>query len=125
MTITSARLRLATDADWWRWCGRKAPGWWIGITAEDAHMLLGLGGVYLGVDDRFWAFFHKARGVSGKILMQRAARTLFDALRESGLREVSALPDLTIPGAELWLSRLGFKATDELMNEHQVWAWTP
>lgn len=116
-------LRLATDADWWRYLARPKPTWWVGITLEDEHMLLGLGGVYLGTDKRLWAFFDKSRGVSIRFSMQKGARLLFEALREAGVVEVSAVADGDIAGSTLWIERLGFKPTDELHKGLTIWKW--
>ena len=118
-----AHLRLATDDDWWRYTGRPLPSWWVGITAEDTHMLLALGAVYLGTDWRFWCFFHKARGASVKIMMQKAARVLFAGLPEVGITEVRAMADPSHPGSEFWLHRLGFEPTAEQRGGITVWQW--
>ena len=87
-------------------------------------MLLGLGGVYLGTDGRFWAFFGKARGVSARVTMQKAALALFASLEEAGVKQVSAIPDDDIEKARFWLARLGFKPTEETLKGHTIWTWT-
>lgn len=118
-------LRAASDADWWTYYGGDVPTWWTGIVAEDAHMLLGMGGVYRGVDGRIWAFFHRARGAPVRIAMQRGAKALFAALREVGVTDVYAIASKTIPGAAYWMTRLGFVQTNEERAAHVVWVWRP
>lgn len=118
-------LRLATDADWWRYLARPLPLWWTGMTLEDEYMLLGLGGVYLGTDKRLWAFFTRARGVSIPISMQKGARILFASLAEAGVKEISAVADEDVAGSEFWMKRLGFTPTDQLHKGLTIWTWTP
>lgn len=119
-------LRSATNDDFWRYFGRPAPACWAGIVAEDATMLLGIGGVYRGVDGRWWCALDRAPGVGGlpaRRLMHAAAVTLLSAVSEVGLRLVHAIPDSRIAGSAYYLDRLGFTPTGEIYNELAVWAW--
>jgi hypothetical protein len=118
----ASRLRRATGDDWRRYVGTEPPALWYGLTADAGYMLLGIGGVFLGTDDRWWATFHRAPGVRDLALAQRAARVVQSVASEAGLT-VHAMPDPRISTAAFWLSRLGFIETDEEIDNCKVWRW--
>lgn len=118
----ATRLRRATDDDWRVFVGTLPPSYWVGLVAENEFMLLGIGGLFFGTDDRWWATFARAPGIRSTLTAHRAARMVMDIAKEAGLT-VHAMADLSIDGAELWLRRLGFVETDEILNDCRVWKW--
>src|SRR5690606_8734137 len=124
MNSRNSQLRPATDADWYVFFGSAAPGEWFGLVADAGHMLLGIGGLFLAVDGRWWATVAKAPGVRSRLLMHKAAREVMNVAREAKV-PVHALADPAIPRSAVWLERLGFQETDEMRKNHRVWAWTP
>lgn len=115
-------LRAATDDDWQVFFGWGPPLTWFGYVAEDAHMLLGIGGVYFGTDDRWWITFKRAPGVRHRHTAQKAARMILDVVDRRGIT-VHALADPRISGAEFWLRRLGFTETAETLSGGNVWTY--
>lgn len=64
-----------------------------------------IGGVRLYQDGRLWL------GLIGpcRPIYHRWALRFLGALAQQGITEVWSYPDMTVPGAEKWLRRLGFK----------------
>lgn len=115
-------MRAATDEDWYVFTGLGRPLEWFGLVAEDDHMLLGLGGAYLGRDDRWWVTFKRAPGVRCRLTAQKAAKSLLSIVESRGLT-VHAIADRRISGAEFWLRRLGFVETEETLSGETIWRY--
>lgn len=113
-------IRPATDQDWQALVDHPLPDIWVGLVSEDRLRVHGIGAAYLGKDGRWWVFFNREPGVRMKKTAHRAAKRLLWALRDAGI-VVRALPDCRIPGAELWLRRLGFRPTGEAFGGIAVW----
>ena len=116
-------LRRATDDDWRVVLGTNAPSEWFGLVAE-SYMILGIGGAFVGSDGRWWATFRRVPGVRHTLTAHKAARLTLDIARDLGIK-LYAIADEEVGGSEVWLSRLGFKKTDEHFKERAVWEWTP
>lgn len=119
------RLKIATDADFWRFYGQEPPSRWLGVVGERRGALIGFGAVLWDDQGRAWGFFERRARVSAVTMHRAAVRTLA-ALRESGEAAVHTLCDRAVPDAEKWLARLGFKPDADLSNEkREVWTWHP
>ncbi len=73
-------LRPATDEDWYVFYGSPVPLCWAGYVAVDTWMLAGIGGMYRGVDGRWWACLQRAPGVRARVTAQKAAKMTPHAL---------------------------------------------
>lgn len=115
-------LRPATADDWYVFLGVREPAAWSGYVAADRDLLIGFGGVCLGVDGRWWAYFRKIPGVRAPVTAQKAARMLLSNLSSDWL-PLHAQADPRIFGAEKWLRHLGFVASDEILEGERVWLY--
>jgi hypothetical protein len=115
------RLRDATDADFWRLCRTDPPAHWFGQVVERDGVLLGLGVVFWDLDGKAWVSVAR-RGRVPTITAHRAVRKVLASLAEIGEREARTFCDENIPGARLWLQRLGF-VEGETINGRTVWIW--
>lgn len=101
--------------------GLPVPAYWIGLVCEEGGARVGIGGIYEGVDGRWWASI-KA-GARRPVALWRAARDVLEAAGNAGVA-VHALADDRIEGAERFLMRIGFRPTDEMIEGYRVLKWT-
>ena len=113
-------LRPATNDDYHAFHGMQAPLHWSGLVEATDYFIRGIGGIYLARDDRWWMFFKRAPGVRMTKTAHKAATILINSVFDTGMT-VRAIPDLDIQGAEVWLRRLGFEKTTEIIEGHTVW----
>lgn len=114
-------LRTATASDWKALTGLEAPGYWIGLAYEEDGALLGLGALYEGVDGRWWSSV--AANARRPVALWKAAREVLETAAAAGI-DVHAMAAPWIDGADKFLLRLGFVATDEMIEGHRVYRWT-
>lgn len=113
-------LRPATADDWAAMTGLPAPGEWFGYVEGRAHLIEGLGAIYLAGDGRWWITFQRCPGV-GKVKTAHAgAKRLLAESQERGVT-VHALAQPGMPGADMWLERLGFAMTGQELEGVAVW----
>lgn len=114
-------LRTASALDYEAFTGQPEPGCWFGLIIERDGNPVALGCVYEAVDGRWWVSF---KGESRPLSMQKGARDLLGFAKEQGL-ELYALADLKIAGSLKWMQRWAFQETDETIEGHRVYKWTP
>lgn len=80
-----------------------------GFTHVEGGQIVAAGGVSLWRDGRLLA------GLMGpcRPIYHRYAVRLLEALAGAGVKEVWTWPEAGVPGAELWLRRLGFEPQEE------------
>lgn len=115
-------LRQATADDWYVFLGVREPQAWAGLVAVERDVLLGFGGVCLGIDGRWWAYFRKLPGVRAIVTSQKAARLILATVHEAGLL-LHAQADPRVPNADRWLKHLGFVESDEILDGERVWIY--
>ena len=115
-------LRRATADDWYVFLGLREPRAWAGLVAEENGLLAGFGGVCLSKDGRWWAYFRKLPGVRGIVTAQKAAKTILSATAEIGL-PIHAIADPRVEGSAVWLRRLGFVESPEILEGERVWIY--
>ncbi len=113
-------LRAARDDDWAAVTGLPAPGDWFGLVADRPGLIDGLGAIYRDTEDRWWITFQRTPGVSMVKTAHAGAKRLLTMARGRGIA-VNALAQPGIDGADRWLARLGFEATQETKEGHTIW----
>jgi len=83
-------------------------------------MLEGIGGMYWGAMDRWWACLDRAPGIKGHRDLAKSTRWLVETAREFEI-DLYALPDPKVGGAERLLQRMGFEPTDETFSGIKIW----
>jgi hypothetical protein len=111
-------LRVATDEDWSEMTGLDVPGHWIGLVCEDGGKRVCIGGLYEGMDGRWWATVHATS--RRPVALWKAAREVLTVAERAGT-PVHALVNPEIDGADRFLARCGFRPTNETMGGHVVW----
>jgi hypothetical protein len=114
-------LRPATDDDWYVFTGQTPPKAWFGYVYENDFMILGLGGFFSSLDGRWWMTFRRAPGARQTKSAHTAALRLVALAAEAGIT-LHALADDRVDGAQKWIERLGFRATEEQIEGYTVWA---
>lgn len=118
------RVREATEGDFWRFYRQDPPARWFGEVAErEDGLLVGFGAVFWDAEGRAWASFERRARVP-TVTVHRAVRRVLAGLRARGVDEVSTICNENIPGARLWLERLGFAPGDPV-QDRVVWTWRP
>ena len=113
-------LRKATNDDWRKFWGIDPIVPWQGYVAEDQHMILGIGGLFMPNDGRWHAFLKKAPGVRAVLTTYKAALLTLDDAEQQGLT-VYAMPDDGISSACAFLKRFGFVETEEKIDGLTYW----
>lgn len=72
------------------------------------------GGEFPEREGQVWGCFDSHQPVP--LIAHKYALKIKDVLRDAGIKEVFALPDMDVPHAEKWLHRLGFRP-----DEGSVW----
>jgi hypothetical protein len=111
-------IRPAVRADFVRFVGRPPPERWGGMAANIGKLVVGVGGVCLWEDGRWWAFLDAAPVARTPA---RFHRTALRYLRSLDIEELFVACDERFDKASAWLERLGFKETNEEMNGCKVW----
>lgn len=117
-------LRTATAEDWSAFTGLPVPASWIGLVAERAGAVVGIGALVEDQPGVWVAMVQRAPGVTGTLCLMRGARILLDTARSVGV-PVQACADSRIDGAERFLARIGFEWTGETIGDHRMMQWTP
>ena len=115
-------LRRATNEDWAILIKRPVPAAWYGFVAETSYMILGIGGAFRAEDGRWWATFKRLPGVRHTLTAHKAAKLTLAVAGDLGVA-LHAVADEEIAGSVAWLTRLGFRATDETYLDRMVWTW--
>lgn len=115
-------LRPATVDDYYKFYGSfpTCPESWIGLVSVGPYMIEGIGGLYWGKLDRWWACLDRAPGVKCLRDLAISSRWLVDVARSMEV-DIYALPDPRIRGSEALLKRLGFEPTDETFSDIKIW----
>lgn len=104
--------------------GVPAPGQFFGFALDRGWLLEGVGGIYLGVDGRWWISFKRCPGVAKVKTAHACAKRLLAEAKERGIT-VHGMAQPGIDGATTWLKRLGFVETDENLGGLTVWQKRP
>lgn len=121
-------LRPATADDFRRYAGAGLPeewcagGWVCGDVLEEGGQIVAYGLVTQDRYGRIWGWFSR-KGPVSRFLMHRKALAMIDLLRRCGEPALYAVCSEAIPGAAMWLQRLGFAPARELTTDpnHSVW----
>lgn len=115
-------LRPATVDDYIKFYGRPPayPETWIGFVGTNRYMIMGIGGLYWGDRDRWWACLDRAPGCKGLRELAEASRLIMRTAKAMEI-DVYALADPRIEGAEKLLRRLRFEPTEETYKGNTVW----
>jgi len=110
-------LRPATNEDFLSFYGKEAPEVWVGIVHEEHGRIDGFGVVIWNEWGKAMGFVDRKAPLS-PLVMQRAVKRMFKALRAAGEPAVYVTCDETYPRARYWLERLGFKPTED---DPEIW----
>lgn len=115
-------LRPATVSDYVRFYGKPPayPDTWIGFVGVNSYMIMGIGGLYWGDLDRWWACLDRAPGCKGLRDLAQASRLVMQTAKSMEI-DVYAIADPRMGGADKLLSKLGFVQTDEVYRGNAVW----
>ncbi|SCW39028.1 hypothetical protein SAMN02927900_01290 [Rhizobium mongolense subsp. loessense] len=118
-----AEIGPADDIDFARYFGgMHVTGRWVGRALRRGRLIAGFGGL-LEVKDAEWFAFLEVPAGDRKPHVYRHVLAAFAEAKAQGAKRITAWCDTSIPGAEKLMNRLGFKKTDEIMQEKEVWAW--
>jgi hypothetical protein len=118
-----AKILPASDVDFARYYGGiEVTGRWVGRAMWRGRMIAGFGGL-IETEVGEWVAFLEVPREERKPHIYRHALAAFADARQEGARVVKAWCDATIPGAEKLMKRLGFRPTEETMDDKVVWIW--
>jgi hypothetical protein len=116
--------RAAIAVDFEKFLDRAPPPVWAGLVAEEDGEIVGAGIVIWDEYGRAWGSYSALRPLP-VITMHRAAKRMLAVLQAVGEPALYVFCSRTIPGAERWLSHLGFTPLPELTTDpnHPVWVY--
>ncbi|RVK73165.1 hypothetical protein CN159_02090 [Sinorhizobium meliloti] len=118
-----AKITPATDIDFARYYGGvQVAGRWVGRAMWRGRMIAGFGGL-IETEEGEWVAFLEVPQEERKPHIYRHALAAFADAQREGARVIKAWCDVTIPGAERLMKRLGFSPTQEIMDDKVVWKW--
>ena len=118
-----AEITPASDDDFARFFGGiQVNGRWVGRAMRRGRLIAGFGGLIEQQDGEWFAFL-EVPAEERKPHVYRHVLAAFADAKEQGAARITAWCDMSIPGALRLMQRLGFKKTDEMMNDNEVWAW--
>lgn len=100
--------------------GRAPPPSWWGYVEARPHFIEGFGAIYQAADGRWWLTFARSPGIRKTKAAHAGAKRLLADADEKGIT-VHVLADPRFDGAEMWVERLGFRRSDEIIEGHTVW----
>lgn len=108
-------LRPATAEDVLAYHGALPdPQWhlqYYGLVVEEDGEMIAVGLVSLDPCGRFWVWTHCKKPLPAT-LVHRRTKLMLRCLKEAEINAVHCYADETVPGAERWLHRLGFRPAE-------------
>lgn len=93
----------------------------IGYSAWINGQIVGIGCLVSDQEGRAWAVVEVEPELMGRgMILHRLAKRFLTRVARIGMT-VYALRNDDLNTSERWLTRLGFRKTDEVMNEREVW----
>ena len=118
-----AEIDTATDEDFARFYGgMQVSGRWVGRAMRRGRLIAGFGGL-IEMQDGQWLAFLEVPKEERKPHVYRHILAAFAEAKEQGCTRVIAWCDTSIPNAVKLMTRMGFKKTDEMIEEKEGWAW--
>lgn len=112
----------ATPLDMIKGYGVEINGPYVAKAIHKGDLVAGIGGL-VEVEPGTWFAFLGIPAHERKPSMLRHILACFESAKAQGARTVRAFCDTSIPGAEKLMLRLGFKPTEEIIDDRTVWVW--
>jgi hypothetical protein len=98
---------------------------WHGRVMRKGRLVAAFGGALESEEPGVWyGFLEVPRHLRRPALLRHALSVLNEA-KASGAKVIRAVCDENIPRAREFMLRLGFKPTDETIDDKAVWEWHP
>jgi len=94
----------------------------VGEAMRKGRLTVGVSGITIGKDGRFWAFLDILDGHQSPAIFRRVIRFL-KARKADGMSEVYVTREPAFKTSEAFLTRIGFTKTDETLEDKEVWVW--
>lgn len=117
-------ISKATDEDFVRFFKTpKLETWWTGYCIREGGLVRAIAGVLFADDGRYFAFMDLGKVGRYPLVFRRIWRFLEEELESEGIDELFTMCDERYSRARVFLKRLGFKQTDELVGDERIWVW--
>lgn len=116
-------IRVATDDDFRTFYEREPPEVWHAMCGDRDGIIAGIAGVVYGEDGVAIGFLDATERPS--FALHRAAKRFLAVMKAVGEKAIYTSCEDSIPRAEEWLIRLGFKLLPGEIEGQRIWRWTP
>lgn len=123
MIRPDAVVDLATEDDIARYYGPISfMNKWTARVIRKGSLVAAFGGI-VEISDGVWQAFFEVPAYLRKPSIFRHILAGFDEAKAQGAREIRAFCNTDIEGAERLMRHLGFRPTDETIEDRTVWKW--
>lgn len=116
-------IRLATEADFRSFYDRDPPEIWHAMCGDRDGKIVGIAGVVYDDDGIAIGFLDTHERPS--FALHRAAKRFLAVMKAVGEKAIYTSCEDSVPRAEEWLIRLGFKLLPDVVDGQRLWRWTP
>lgn len=117
-----AEIVDATDMDFARFFKINPPNsHWFGKSMKDGRLVKAMAGAVQIEDGRYFGFMD-LKGAARYPLIFRVFKRFMDDMPH-GITELFVACDTGYRNSDVFLSRLGFRQTDEMLGDLKVWKW--
>ncbi len=114
----------ATDIDFARLFKVGAPvNEWFGRSIKNGRLVKGMAGVIQFDDGRYFGFMEFTKSLYRPMIFRAFKRFMDNMPQKYGVNELFAACDDSIRNSDVFLKRLGFVETDEMLGNLKVWKW--
>ena len=116
-------IRVATESDFRSFYDRDPPELWHAMCGDRDGTIVGMAGVVYGLDGVAMGFLDATERPS--FALHRTAKKFLAVMKAVGETAIYTSCEDSIPRAEEWLIRLGFKLLPDTVEGQRIWRWQP